>query len=201
MGGAPDGAPSGTGASPACGPPRTVLGALASLGGDPRRWVREWNWKAALTSSISRGLLFFCVNLTAGWDAARAAMLTEVCVRAVTAGFYGSLTARFRHVQPAWAATATAGVLLPLVSHGVELMVHWRRGTDALAASIAASVLWTVLSTAFNLHLMRHGVMIVGDGSPSLRDDLRALPRLARRFVSSTPHLRPTRPQAAAPTP
>ncbi len=179
----------------------TVGEALASLADDPRWWIREWNWKAAATSSISRGLLFFCVNLTAGWAAARAALLTECVLRAVTSGFYGALTARFRHVRPAWAATATAGLLLPLLSHSVELLVHWQRGTDALAASIVASVAFTVLSTAVNLHLMRHGVLIVGDGSQSLRDDLRTLPLLARRFIGGTAGPHPTPPQAATPIP
>ena len=37
--------------------------------------IRRWNWKAALFSSLYRGLLFLLLNLTAGTDAAIGAML------------------------------------------------------------------------------------------------------------------------------
>lgn len=169
------------------GPPRCVRTALASLAGAPRQWIAAWNWKAACTSSLARGAVFFAANLTAGLDAARAALITELALRAVTSGFYGGLTERFRHVEPRWAATATASVLLPVVSHSLEWLVHWVRGTEALAASIAASACLTVISTAFNLHLMRHGVLTVGVGSQSLAHDLLALPRLLLSFVGFTP--------------
>lgn len=151
------------------------------------RWQDVWNWKAALTSAIVRGAVFFAVNLTAGADAARAALVTELALRGVTSGFYGAITARFRRVEPQWAATVAASVLLPLLSHAVEWLVHWLRHTEALAASIAASACLTVVSTAFNLHIMRQGVLIVGSGSQSLRQDLCALPRLLVTFVGLKP--------------
>ena len=125
--------------------------------------------------------------------AGRAALVTEFTLRSVTSGFYGALTERFRLVEPRWAATLTASVLLPVVSHTVELMVHWFRHTEALAASIAASACLTIVSTAFNLHIMRQGVLIVGTGSQPLRQDLRALPRLVATFVG----LKPATPNAA----
>jgi len=159
------------------------MAVLVSLGDDPRRWIREWNWKAAITSSCARGALFFGLNLSSGLDAAQAAMLTEVALRAVTAGFYGSLTARFRHAEPRWMATLTASLLLPIVSHSFELAVHWMRGTPALLTSVGGSALFTVLSTSINLHLMRHGVLTVGAGAGSLADDLRAVPRLLFGFA------------------
>lgn len=177
----------GTSHGPVAGVPArltTVRDVLGSLAGDPRCWLREWNWKAALTSALSRSGVFFAANLSAGLEAAVAALVTELALRAITSGFYGSLTARFRHVEPRWQATLCAVVLLPCCSHSVELAVHWWRGTAALATGIAASALFTVLSTAFNLHLMRHGILIVGDGARSLGDDLRAMPRLLLRFVA-----------------
>lgn len=165
----------------------------ASIAAHAHRWPDLWNWKAALTSSIVRGAVFFAVNLTAGLDAARAALITELALRAVTSGFYGAITARFRRMEPQWAATVTAAALLPLLSHAVEWLVHWLRHTEALAASIAASACLTVVSTAFNLHIMRQGVLIVGTGSQPLRQDLRALPRLVATFVG----LKPASPNAA----
>jgi hypothetical protein len=175
--------------------PRSVRAAVASLGGDPRQWIRQWNWKTALTSSLVRGMLFFFVNLTASLAAAQAALLTEVLLRSVTSGFYGAVTQRFRHVEPRWAATATVSVILPIASQAIELWVHWLRGTEALLPSVAASALVTVWSTAFNLHVMRHGVLTVGTDSQSLRRDLRALPTMMLSFVRVA-----ARPAAAHPT-
>ncbi len=79
--------------------------------------------------------------------------------------------------------TAAAVVILPLVSHSIEFAAHWTRGTEALAASIGASALFTVISTAFHLHAMRQGVLTVGNGSQSLAADLRAIPGLLLSFV------------------
>jgi hypothetical protein len=49
--------------------------------------VRRWNWKAALFSSLTRGIIFLAANLTAGWRAAVGAMLAEWIYRALTSGF------------------------------------------------------------------------------------------------------------------
>ena len=136
-------------------------------------------------SSAVRGGLFFAVNAHAGLDAATAALLTEFALRATTAGFYGATTQAFRQAEPAWAATAAVSFILPIVTHSVELLVHWLRGTPALAASISASAAFSVLSTQFNLYAMRRGSLIVGHGSHSLLEDLRRAPRLVAGFVLS----------------
>src|SRR5262245_2737077 len=115
--------------------PRTVGGVLAEIVRHPiRRLWRRWNWKSAVTSAAFRGALFFAVNLDAGPSAAVAALNTELVFRLATSGFYGALTEAFRHVRPARRATLAVMVLLPLVSHSLELMVHWQRETARLAA-------------------------------------------------------------------
>jgi hypothetical protein len=149
------------------------------------RIVRRWNWKSALLSSASRASLFFTANLSAGLDAAFAAMLTELVFRAATAGFYGGLTQSFRHATPHWLGSITVMVLLPICTHTTEFLVHWFRGTERLAASLTLSVIFTVTSTLFNLFAMRRGVLIVGEGRGSLLADLRQIPRLVVLFVAS----------------
>jgi hypothetical protein len=164
--------------------PRTVGGVLSALVAHPvDRLIRRWNWKAATLSAASRGLLFFLVNLAGGLDAARAAFVTEFVVRAVTSGFYGTITQSFRSVEPVWAGTVAALLVLPLLSHSVEFVAHWIRGTEALLASITASLVFTAISTAFHLHAMRQNVLTVGAGSHSLRSDLRALPWVLLSFL------------------
>ncbi len=146
---------------------------------NPQRIIwKTWNWKAAVLSSALRAHLFLAMNLTAGWRAAVGAGLTELLFRFIASGFYGALTQSFRYVQPAWAGALSAALLLPAVSHSVEWLVHWLRGTPNLRASIIASVCFTAISTAFNWYAMRRGVLVVGDGEKSIWADLRQVPGL-----------------------
>ncbi len=160
-----------------------VLGLLAS---HPWRYVfSRWNYKSAVMSSAFRALVFFVANLASGPEAAFGAMVAEYLFRFVTAGFYGALTQAFRHVRPEHTAALTVMVLLPAVGHSLELLVHWFRGTPQLAVSITASVMFTVLSTAFNLFAMRRGALIIGEGSRSLGHDLARMPSLLSAFFLS----------------
>jgi hypothetical protein len=152
---------------------------------NPTRLVQRWNWKSAILSSLVRGLLFFFTNLSAGTEAAVGALMTEFFFRAIFSGFYGALTESFRHAQPRWAATLVVIALLPLANHSVELAIHSLRHTPRLLTSIATSVAFTFVSTAFNLYAMRHGALIVGAGRQSLLRDILRLPLLLIRFVSA----------------
>ena len=82
-------------------------------------WSGAGTGSPALLSSLFRAGIFFTANLAAGWRAAVAAMFAELLYRGVSAGFFGALTQAFRQAQPAWLATATAMVLLPLASHSL----------------------------------------------------------------------------------
>jgi len=146
---------------------------------------RRWNYKSAVTSSLFRGILFFVANISAGLPAALAALSTEFWFRFVTAGYYGALTQAFRRVEPAGTAMMAAMIALPTIGHGLELLVHWLRGTPNLSASIGVSILFTALSTSFNLFAMRRGALIIGDGSSSLLHDFRRMPALLGAFVLS----------------
>lgn len=165
--------------------PRTVGEVFRSLAGHPWEMLgRRWNYKSAVLSSLVRASIFFGVNASAGMDAAVGAAMAEMALRLLTSGFYGALTQSFRQVEPRATAMLTAMVLLPAIAHSLELVVHWARGTPALAASITVSMAFTILSTAFNLFAMRHGVLIVGDGRRSMREDLAAMPRVVALFVA-----------------
>jgi hypothetical protein len=131
--------------------------------------------------------LFFATNLAAGMPAAIAAMKTELVFRGITSGFYGALTEAFREAQPPWTAALTVMLLLPVVNHSIELLVHWMRGTQKLLPSMVASVILTAFSTLFNFYVMRRGVLIVGAGRHSLGQDLLKLPRLVVDFVTWIP--------------
>ena len=149
--------------------------------------VRRWNWKSALYSSLCRSSLFLVVNLTAGLEAAFGAMQAEFFYRAATAGFYGALTQAFRQVEPRWQGALAATILVVSVSHTLELAIHWFRGTPNLWASIGASFCFTAVSTVFNLHAMRNGVLIAGRSGHALLTDLRLLPGVVLSFFFPPP--------------
>jgi hypothetical protein len=160
----------------------TAAGALSTIVRSPGEvLLRRWNWKSALYSSLCRSAIFFGANLPAGYEAAAGAMMAEFVYRAVAAGFYGSLTQFFRKVEPRWHGMACAVAILVIVSHSLEFLVHWSRGTPNLAAGIGASVCFTVISTLFNLHAMRRGVFLTDQDGRSLWEDLRSLRVIFRR--------------------
>jgi hypothetical protein len=155
---------------------------------EPRKYlVGRWNWKSAVLSSWFRAAIFFFVNLTAGWAAAVAAMSTELVFRGITSGFYGAISEGFAEAEPPWAAALCVIVAVPVVNHALEFCVHWLRETQKLMPSIAASVVFTVFSTLFNLYAMRRGALLVGVGRGSLVEDLRRSPALLWDFLLCGP--------------
>ena len=114
-------------------------------------------------------------------------MLAEFVYRGVTSGFYGALTQAFRKAEPAWKASATVMVLLPLSSHSIELVVHVVRHTPHLRSSVISSVCFTAISTLFNLYAMRRGVLVTGAGAGSVASDMRRIPGLIGGFVAAGP--------------
>jgi hypothetical protein len=143
-----------------------------------RHFVRGWNWKAATLSAACRATIFFAVNLSAGLEAGVNAMTTELVFRMFASGALGSATQAFRTATPAAAATVTALVVIPATGHLAEYGVHRLAGTVRLGESIAVSVAFSVVTTAFNLFAMRRGALIVGDGQQPLADDVRRMPAL-----------------------
>jgi hypothetical protein len=165
-------------------PQPTVISVLTQICRDPLgTLIYRWNWKSAIFSPVFRAMIFFFANLSAGWRAATAAALFEFLYRAPSAGIYGALTQAFRTAHPAWAAGLTTMLLLPLVSHGIEFLLHLARGTPRLGASILASCCFTMLSTLFNLFAMRRGVLVTDVDGGSIGSDLRRLPQVVLAFL------------------
>jgi hypothetical protein len=151
--------------------------------------LRRWNWKSAVLSAFVRGLLFFVVNISAGWAAALNAMSIESAFYITTAGFYGALIEAFRRARPVWLATLTVMLLIPATNHTLEFLFHWLGGTEKLARSIIASICFSMFSAAFNLFAMRRGAFIVGAERQSLLADLWQMPRLVYDFMTAIPRV------------
>ena len=161
-----------------------------------RHLVRRWNWKTGLISFGWRGGIFFAANLSAGLGAGLNALLAEACYRPVMSGFLSALTQAFRFATPGWLATVVVAIWLPILSHLIEFAVHSLHGTQRLGASIAASVMFTVISSMVELFAMRRGILVVGGKTGSLLQDLRMVPRLWPEFLAfCSEMIRPLRPQ------
>ncbi len=152
-------------------------------------FVRRWNWKSALFSALFRGLIFFAVNLKAGWRAAVGAMLAEFVWRTATSGGWGAATQMLCKVRPMWQAILGSMFVVPLVAHSIEFVIHFTRGTPVLAQSILVSVCFTQISDLFNLYVMYHGAMLVGDGARPFGEDMRRVPALIGGFLLVLPRL------------
>jgi hypothetical protein len=167
---------------------RTVPAVFRDLARDPaRHLLSRWNWKSALLSSLLRAAIFFATNLAVGWHAALGAMAAEMALRSTTSGFYGAVTEAFASAEPPWAAMTATMLLLPFVAHSLEFIVHSLRHTPKLGLSIAGSVAFTAISTAFNFYAMQRGALIVGHGSRPLREDLTRIPGLILAFLTAGP--------------
>src|ERR1035438_7768116 len=82
---------------------------------------------------LSGAVIFLFANLTAGWRAAAGAMAAEFLFRALTSGFYGSLTQAFQKPNPPYRAAIPFLSLLPFVPHSLEFAIPFARGTPKLA--------------------------------------------------------------------
>jgi hypothetical protein len=166
----------------------TIIAAFSELVRNPGELlVRRWNWKVAAFSAGIRGTIFLLTNLSAGWDAARGAMLAEFVYRALTAGFYGAVSQQMRRITPPRKGTLAAMLIVPAFAHLIEFCLHTLRGTPNLRNSITASVAFSILSVLFNLHIMRAGAMIIGNEGRSFSDDMKRMPGLILSFLLYVP--------------
>lgn len=167
--------------------PMTVAAVFLRLARHPSAFLlRRWNWKSATLSCLIRGSIFFAVNLVSDFAGASRALLLEISIVSVTAGFYGSFIQAFRTAKPEWAATLTV-MMMPLLHHTLEFLIHSFGGTRRLAPSILISIVFSALSACFNLYAMRRGVLIVGKQRQSFVSDLKQLPGVVLGFLLIIP--------------
>ncbi len=166
----------------------TVWDVCADLVRHPlRRVIHRWHWKGATLSAILRGSIFFATNLPDGLGIALRATLVDAVFRVPLVGACAAVTQAFRCAEPPWVASLAVMALLPAMAHVIEFLVHWTAGTPELGTSMLASIVFSALSTVFNLFAMRRGVLIVGGGSRSFGDDLKHIPRLVLDFILVPP--------------
>jgi hypothetical protein len=145
-----------------------------------RDLLTRWNWKAALVSAVLRGAIFFTSALPAGAAAAVASLAVDLSFRIPAAGAYAAIVQAVRFLEPRWLSTTIVVLVMPAAAHAVEIAVHRAAGTPLLWRAVTASVALSAVSSAVELVLMRHDLLIVGPGAGSLASDVRRAWRLAR---------------------
>ena len=158
---------------------------LALLRHPWRSVVLRWNGKAALLSALFRGIVFLAASIKSHHAGRWSAVLAEALFGAVCAGFFGTLTQALRFADPQWAAELLLAGIFPILFQVADFCLHAALGTQVFRIGMIASAVFTALSAAFNLYIMRRGTLLVGEEGNRFTQDLSALPRLAFLFVVS----------------
>jgi hypothetical protein len=145
----------------------TVVNALAGLIRHPLHFLRtRWNWKAALLSAAVRGSLFFGTTIDLGLAVALRSLMVDATFRIPLAGTCAAVIQEVRWAEPRWAMIVVAVIGVPIAAHAIEISAHAIAGTPLLWHGVAASVSLSAVSSAAELVLMRHGVLLVGADRP-----------------------------------
>lgn len=138
-----------------------------------------------MLSAIFRGVIFLIASIKSHHAGRTSGVFAEALFGAVCAGFFGALTQALRFAQPGWLAVLLLAGVFPLAFQLGDFTFHAALGTQVFRIGMIASAVFTVLSSAFNLYIMRRGTLLVGkEGTPFSRD-ISELPRLALMFVVS----------------
>jgi hypothetical protein len=174
---------------PGPGSPRTTVGeALLQLARNPFYcFVQHWNWKSALFATINRGTIFFVANMRRGRAEISIAVLVEIIFSCAAAGIYAAFTQAMRFAQPGWLAACILALVIPSALYGVDYLAHVYTGMHNVRPAVTFVTGLSVLSTLFNLFMMRRGAMVVGEGSQPLWRDLIRMPGLLAQFLIAGP--------------
>jgi hypothetical protein len=162
----------------------TLFSALRDVARRPARTLLDaWNWKAAATSALVRGGIFLASNAHAGVFIALRTLLIEVAFAIFASGTLGALTQRVRKARPLWATMIFVWAVLPVAMLVAEYAVHRLSGTPHLRTGLIASFAIAAISSGFTWYAMHRGLMLAGDQSTTVADDLRHLPGVALDFA------------------
>jgi len=174
----------------------TFTEAFRYLTQNPRLFITHWNYKGAILSGAIRAPIFLLTYLAGskGWTLALGAAGAQFAFRFLFAGVGGALIQAFRRVEPAWKAMLAVILIVPLISHVLELLVQVAFGalteTESMTSgAVLKSICMSILSALFTLYAMRQGVMIVGESdSKSFGNDIKRMPRLVGEFIVFLPN-------------
>lgn len=175
---------------------QTISEAWGYLLQHPELFIRQWNYKGAVMSGAIRAPFFILTFLLGGegWLVALAAGSAQFAFRFVFAGIGGAFIQALRRVEPPWKALVSILVVIPVISHVLEILVQLgfasiTQTSDLTVKAILKSICVSFFSALFTLYIMRRDVLIVGEGErTSLLKDFAAFPRLIFDFLAFVPN-------------
>lgn len=169
--------------------PRTTVGkALLQVLRNPFYYfIQHWNWKSALFGAINRGTIFFIATMKRDRFEMSVAVLVEILFTCATAGIYAAFTQAMRFAEPEWLGACVVALAIPSALYGVDYFAHVWTGMHHVRPAVTFATGLSVLSTLFNLFIMRRGALIVGEESQPLWRDLIRIPVLLVQFVIAGP--------------
>jgi hypothetical protein len=150
-------------------------------------FIQHWNWKSALFAAINRGTIFFVATMKRGRMEISIAVLVEIIFSCATAGIYAAFTQAMRFARPGWLAASVVALVIPAALYGVDYFAHVWTGMHHVRPAVTFATGLSVVSTLFNLFIMRRGAMVVGEGSQPLWRDLIRIPVLIVQFLIAGP--------------
>jgi hypothetical protein len=169
-------------------PHTTVSKALLHLLRNPFYYfIRHWNWKSALFAAINRGTIFFVATMKRGRMEMSVAVLVEIIFSCAASGIYAAFTQAMRFAQPGWLAACIVALGIPSALYGFDYLAHVYTGMHNVRPAATFATGLSVLSTLFNLFIMRRGAMVVGEDSQPLWRDLMRIPVLLVQFLIAGP--------------
>ena len=169
--------------------PRTTVGkALLQVLCNPfYHFIRHWNWKSALFGAINRGTIFLVATMKRGRVEMSVAVLVEILFTCATAGIYAAFTQAMRFAEPEWLGASVVALVIPGALYGADYFAHIWTGMHNVRPAVGFATGLSVVSTLFNLFIMRRGAMVVGEGSQPLWRDLLRIPGLIVQFLIAGP--------------
>lgn len=152
-----------------------------------RTLVPPWSWKAAALSAILRAVSFFASNLRSGPKQAVRAMMIEAVFAVFTAGVIGAISQRLRAANPAWITAILVSTGLPGIMVLTQAVVHHAAHTPHVGLGLISSFCLAAIASAYTWYAMRHGALLGGTSSTSLRHDLHGLPEITLDFLLAIP--------------
>jgi hypothetical protein len=169
-------------------PRTTVAKALLGVFHHPFYYfVQHWNWKSALFGAFNRGTIFLVATMKRGRVEMSVAVLVEILFTCATAGIYAAFTQAIRFAEPEWLGACVVAVMIPGALYGVDYFAHVWTGMHNVRPAVGVATVLSVVSTLFNLFIMRRGALVVGEGSQPLWRDLIRIPGLIVQFLIAGP--------------
>jgi len=147
--------------------------------------LTHWNWKVALMTAVLRGLACIAALRHMEHHARNHFGVVEAAFVLLTCGLFSALQQQSLQIRSRWLAWFTCVVVIPLSSLGIDGGLHfWLDGRDTRQLGVPG-LIFTLVSATFHWHMIRNGVLLVGEESHPLATDLKRIPRLTATYFAT----------------